>query len=149
MISIEAHRVSIGRFSGKARFISLHHTWKNIDHVGTVLFIFLLALMQIILYGLVFTTVYVHFDFIIALLFIPLKYGSEYWIVKHIFESLCDSIENMAQTKLMRNPTPPSGNKAPTLIPCSCLDTLVLDGRCKFLSTTSVLDGGNGEPLLI
>ena len=41
----------------------------------------------------------------------------------------------------MRNSSPPKGIKVHALIPCTYLDTFVLDGRCN-LNTYSVLDGG-------
>ena len=62
MISIEAHRAAIGRFSRKARSITQIDACSKAQWIDTILFIFLTTLFQLISYGLVLTAIHVFFD---------------------------------------------------------------------------------------
>ena len=147
MMSIETHRAAIGRFTGKARYISKNNANKNVKWVDTALLMFLLIFFQIIVYetfvftmisslstpSVIFTMYYGLFIIppyvFIALLMIIIAHLISSWFIKN------------SEIKLTRDPSPPKGIKVGTLIPCTYLDTFVLDGRCN-LNTYSVLDGG-------
>ena len=144
MISIEAHRAAIGRFSRKARSITQIDACSKAQWIDTILLIFLTTLFQLISYGLVLTTIHVFFDYTIALSIVAIAYGWSYLIVKGICNLLCITIRNMSKrNKLMKNHLPQQENKVDPLIPCNYLDTFVSDGRCKYLDANFVLDNGD------
>ena len=132
MISIEAHRAAIGRFTGKARVIKQTNTINNVQWIDTALLIFFMILLQIILYSLLVTTT-------LTLIFIP------YHIILLLIFTTANNLSNWFRKKsklqLMRNSSPPKGVKVHALIPSTYLDTFVLDGRCN-LDAYFVLDGG-------
>ena len=145
MISIEAYRAAIGRFSRKSRYIS--YTGKSEKKEwGDVAFFIFLAYLQVVLYGLVISTISVYFSYIMLFLTVAVTYGYSYWIVKNGCDLLCITIQKLVKrNELMSKPAPPNGVKVHTLIPCNYLGTYVFDGRCNCLDTTFVLDGGAGE----
>ena len=57
MISIEAYRASIGRFSGKAKCLSQAKACRNLEGIDPALLLFLVMLLEVLLYGLIFMTV--------------------------------------------------------------------------------------------
>ena len=145
MTSIEAHRAAIGRFSRKAKCFSLSNTLKKNELVDVVLFMFLVTLWLVTLYGLVLTTMHQYFHYIAFFLMVTVMYSYSLWILKNTSDILCANVEKMARTELMRAPSP-SGIKDFPLTPCIYLDTYVVDGRFKYLDT-SVLDDGYWKPL--
>ena len=81
MISIEAYCAAIGRFSGKARYVSQTNAFKKVEWVDTTMFLFLLTLLQVVLYGLVITTMYVYFIYFMAFLIWPvLDVNDNLWV---------------------------------------------------------------------
>ena len=70
MISIEAYRAAIGRFSRKAKYSSLSSASKKDQCMDAVLFIFLVTLWLLVLYGLVFTTMYEYNYYMISFLMV-------------------------------------------------------------------------------
>ena len=143
MISIEAYFSAIGRFTGKARRISGTNAFHKVEWGDMTLFLFLMTFLQVILYGLVVTTMYVCFYYFMAFLMLTITYGYSYLMIYHGSELLSMTFLKMAKRSvLMRKPSPPKGIEVRTLIPCNYLDTFVLDGRCKYLDTL-VLDGGD------
>ena len=143
MISIEAYRAAIGRFSGKVRCILPANAYKKTEWVDSMLFIVLLTVIQIVLYGSFLATLYVYFAHFMRLFAVIIAYSYSFWTVKHGSDILCASFQKIARrNELMRNPSPPKGIRAGPLIPCNYLDTFMLGGRCKYLDATFVLDGG-------
>ena len=142
MISIEAYRACIGRFSGKARFISQSTAFKKVElHNST--FVLLLMLLQLVIYGLVVLTIYLFYIYWIALMLLSVTYGYSYWIIKQGSEMLWITFHKIAKRReLMRKPSLPI--KGQPLIPGNYLNTFVFDGRCNDLSA-SVLDGRDGK----
>ena len=72
MITIEAYRSAVGRFSGKAKIISNARANKNMNYTNDVLLILILSFIQLALYGLVLAVMHAGFYFILALLMITL-----------------------------------------------------------------------------
>ena len=64
MISIEAYRASIGRFSGKAKFLSQRKACLKSEGIDPALLLLFVMLLEVVLYGLIFTTndhlLYIH-----------------------------------------------------------------------------------------
>ena len=142
MISIEAHRAAIGRFSGKAKSLSLPGTLEKNQFIDVVFFIFLVKLWLITLYGLVLTIVHQYFYYITFFVMVTLIYCYSMWIFKQTSDILCTTVEKMTRiNELMRAPSPSKAIKDSPLTPCNYLDTYVLDGRSKHLDTC-VLDDG-------
>ena len=107
MISIEAHRAAIGRFSRKAMSYSLSSTLKKSEVVDVVLFMFLVTLWLVTLYGLVVTTMHQYFHYINFFLMITLMYSYSLWILKKTLDFLCITVEKMSKrNELMRVPSP-------------------------------------------
>ena len=148
MISIEAHRASIGRFSRKVKYSSsLSSTLKKNEFVDVALFILLLTILLVALYGLVLITLYKCYPFIDVILMVVSIYSSLFCMIRNTSDILSTTFEKMArQNELMRAPMPSKEIKDFPLIPCSYLNTFVMDGRCKYLDT-SVLDDGYWEGL--
>ena len=147
MISIEAYRAAIGRFSRKAKYSSLFSTSMRDQCVDAVHFIFLVTLWLLVLYGLVLTTMYVYFHYMISFLIVVSIYSYSFWLIKESSDILSTSVEKMAKRcELMKAPIPSTGTKASALVPCNYLDTFLVDGRCKYLDA-SVLDDGYWECL--
>ena len=147
MISIEAYRAAIGRFSRKANCSSLFSTSMRDQCVDAVHFIFLVTLWLLVLYGLVLTTMYEYFHYMISFLIVVSIYSYSFWLIKESSDILSTSVEKMAKRcELMKAPIPSSGTKVSTLVPCNYLDTFLVDGRCKYLDA-SVLDDGYWECL--
>ena len=145
MISVEAYRAAIGRFSRKASYISCYSASKERKWIDIVFFIFL-SFLQVLLYGLVVTTLIAYFSYIMLFLMLSIIYGYSYFIVKTSSDMLCTTIQRITKrNELMCKPAPPIGVKGHTLIPCNYLDTYVFDGRCSCLDTIFVLDGGAGQ----
>ena len=142
MTSIEAHRAAIGRFSRKAKSYSLSSTSKKNEFVDFLLFLFLVTLWLMTLYGLVLTIMHHYFDYITFFVMVTLVYLYSLFIVKKTSDNLCATVEIMGRrNELMRAPSPSKGIKDFSLTPCNYLDTFVFDGRCKYLDA-SVLDNG-------
>ena len=141
MTSIEAHRAAIGRFSRKAKSYSLSSALKKNQFVDVVLFLFLVTLWLITLYGLVLTIMHQYFHYITFILMVALIYSYSIWILKQTSDLLSATMENMAKSELMRAPSPSKGIKDFSLTPCNYLDTYVLDGRCKYLDASALDDG--------
>ena len=104
--------------------------------------------LELVFYGLIVTTMFFSFVYMMALLMLMVTYGYSYWIIKHISVLISITIQKKTKIELMRDPSPPNEIKVHPLIPCTYLDTFLLDGRCKYLDTTLVLDGGVGETRL-
>ena len=142
MMTIEAHRAAIGRFSRKAKTCSLSSALKKNQVVDFLIFMFLVTLWLITLYYLVLTTMHQYFVQITFFLMVTLMYSYSMWIFKQSSDILCATIEKMARkNELMRLSSPSKGIKDFALTPCNYLDTFVVDGRCKYLHT-AVLDDG-------
>ena len=147
MLSIEAHRAAIGRFSRKAKFYSRSSALKKSECIEVTLFMFLVTLWLVTLYGLVLSTMHQYFHYISFFLMVALIYSYSLWILKKTSEILCATVEKTARRdELMRAPSPSKGIKVFSLVPCNYLDTFVVDGRSKYLDT-SVLDDGYWECL--
>ena len=56
MVSIEAHRAAIGRFSGKARYLSQANACKKLEWIDTALLLIMIIFLELFFYGLVVTT---------------------------------------------------------------------------------------------
>ena len=143
MISIEAHRAAIGRFSRKAMSFSLiSSAMKKTECPDILLFMYLVTLWLMTLYTLVLTAMYEYYHYIIFFVMVASMYSYSLWIVKRTCDIFCATVEKMARRNdLMRASIPSKGIKVFPLIPCNYLDTYVFDGRCKNLDT-SVLDDG-------
>ena len=114
MISIEAYQAAIGKFWIKARYMTYNGASKNKQWVDVAIFIFLIIL-QVVLYGLVVTTLSVYFNYMMLFLMIAITYGYSYWIVKNSSDLLCTTIQKMAKrNELMSKPAPPIGVKGHT-----------------------------------
>ena len=147
MISIEAYRAAIGRFSRKAKYSSLSSTSKKDQCVDVLVFIFLVTLWLLVLYGLVLTTMYEYFHYMILFLIVVSIYTYSFWIIMKCSDILSTTHEKMAKRcELMKSPRPSQGTKVFSLVPCNYLDTFLVDGRCKYLDA-SVLDDGYWEYL--
>ena len=146
MISIEAYRAAIGRFSRKSKNFSQFSASKKDLCVDAILFIFLVTLWLLVAYGLVLTTMYEYYHYMLSFLMIASIYSCSFWIVKKSSDILSTTFEKMARYELMKAPTPSKGTKVSSLVPCNYLDTFLVDGRCKYLDT-SVLDDGYWECL--
>ena len=145
MISIEAHRASIGRFSGKAKYLSPTKSCQNLKGIDPALLLFLAMLLEVLLYGLIFMTMIICFSYIAALLMLTVAYGYSFWILKSCSELLSLTLQKVVKNaEVMRDPSRPEGIKVHPLIPCSYLDNIVLHGSCKFLDA-SALDGRDEE----
>ena len=145
MISIEAYRASIGRFSGKAKYLSQAKACQSLKGIDPALLLFLVMLLEVLLYGLIFMTMIVCFSYITALLMLIVAYGYSLWIVKCCSELLSLTVQKVVKnTELMGDPSRPDGIKVHPLIPCSYLDNIVLHGSCRFLDA-SALDGRDVE----
>ena len=106
MISIEAHRAAIGRFSRKKSY-SLSSAMKKNECIDIVLLLFLVTLWLITLYGLVLTTMHQYFHYINFFLMITLMYSYSLWILKKTLDFLCITVEKMSKrNELMRVPSP-------------------------------------------
>ena len=141
MISIEAHRAAIGRFSGRARKTNNKNIHNNGKWVNMALLLFFMMFLPVILYGLFVMTTYVFSDFL--LFFVPflLTYGNLILIIGLCSDLVAIKVEKINRSVLMRKPSLPKGIEVRTLIPCCYLDTFVqIDCRCKYLDTF-VLDG--------
>ena len=137
MVSIEAHRAAIGRFSRKTKSYSLSSALKKNECIDIVLLLFLVTLWLITLYGLVLTTMHQCFHYINFFLMITLMYSYSLWILKKTSDFLCITVEKISRrNELMRVPIPSKGIKDFPLTPCNYLDTYVLDGRSKYLDTS-------------
>ena len=144
MISIEAHRTAIGRFSGKARYHSRTIACKS-GCIDLMCFMIILMLLELLIYGAFVMTLFFLFNYIIAFLMLTLSYGYSYLVIKHGTGILCTMMRTLAKTELTRmdsssppNGIPngfPNGIKDQPLIPCSYLSTFVFDGRGKHLNT--------------
>ena len=145
MISIEAYRASIGRFSGKAKYLSQAKACQSLKGIDPALLLFLVMLLEVLLYGLTFMTMIVCFSYITALLMLIVAYGYSLWIVKCCSELLSLTVQKVVKnTELMGDPSRPDGIKVHPLIPCSYLDNIVPHGSCRFLDA-SALDGRDEE----
>ena len=145
MISIEAYRASIGRFSGKAKYLSQAKACQSLKGIDPALLLFLVMLLEVLLYGLTFMTMIVCFSYITALLMLIVAYGYSLWIVKCCSELLSLTVQKVVKnTELMGDPSRPDGIKVHPLIPCSYLDNIVPHGSCRFLDA-SALDGRDVE----
>ena len=145
MISIEAHRASIGRFSWKAKYLSQTKSCQNLKGVDSALLLFLVMLLEIVMYGLIFMTTIVFFTYIATLLMLTVTYGYSFWIVKSCSELLSLTVQKLVKnTEPMRDPSRPDGTKVHPLIPCTYLNNVVVHGRCEFLDA-SALDGRDVE----
>ena len=82
MISIEAYRASIGRFSGKAKFLSQRKACLKSEGIDPALLLFLVMLLEVVLYGLIFMTMIIFYTYIMALFMMTVTYGYSFWIVK-------------------------------------------------------------------
>ena len=146
MISIEAHRAAIGRFTGKSRIITQTNTINNVQWIDLALFVVFMILIQIILYSLLIATILTLIFTALTLIFTTLTLiFIPYHIILLLVLTTANNLSNWFRKKskleLMRNSSPPKGVKVHALIPCTYLDTFVLDGRCN-LDTYSVLEGG-------
>ena len=129
---MEAHRAAIGRFSRKTKPYSLSSALKKNECIDIVLFLFLVTIWMIALYGLVITIMHQYFQYINFILMITLIYSYSLWILKNTSDFLSITVEKMARrNELMRVPSPSKGIKDFPLTPCNYLDTYVLDGRSK------------------
>ena len=101
------------------------------DIIDITLFLFLVTFLQVILYGIFLTTMYVYFTEFMKFLILTMTYGYSCWIVYHSSELLSLTFRKMSKkNELMRKPSLPKGTtKVHTLVPCSYLYTFVLDGR--------------------
>ena len=107
-----------------------------------ILFIFLVTLWLLVAYGLVLTTMYEYYHYMLSFLMIASIYSYTFWIVKKSSDIMSTTVEKMAKRyELMKAPTPSKGTKVSSLVPCKYLDTFLVDGRCKYLDA-SVLDDG-------
>ena len=79
MISIEAYRASIGRFSGKAKCLSQAKACRNLKGIDPALLLLLVMLLEVLLYGLIFMTMIVCFSYITALLMLTVAYGYSFY----------------------------------------------------------------------
>ena len=146
MISVEAYRAAVGRFSRKPRCITQAKALKREGCIDAIFLVLCLTLVQLVFYGLFITTIHACLDFIMPLSIVTSVYCYSYWMIKHTCSILCITFKRMSKrNELMRIPSPPKGVKVPTLIPCNYLDTFVLDGRCKCLDVTIALDCGGWE----
>ena len=107
MISIEAYRAAIGRFSRKSNNYSQSSPSKKDLCVDAILFIFLVTLWQLVAYGLVLTTMYEYYHYILSFLMIASIYSYSFWIVKMSSDILSTTVEKMAKRcELMKVPSP-------------------------------------------
>ena len=156
--SIESYRAAIGRYSGRAKYISKKSNMQKVPWTD-MLILFLVVLLLVILYATVIALMYSCFYYFMTLCFLTLMYGYSYLILYQGSELMSMSLHKIVKrNELKRKPSLPKGFKVATLIPCNYLDTLVLDGRCKrkciskckcictcnYLDT-SVLDGRVGK----
>ena len=106
MISIEAHRASIGRFSGKAKYLSQTKSCQNLKGIDPTLLLFLIMLLEVLVYGLIFMILNVFFTYIAALLMLTVTYGYALWIIKSCSELLSLTFRKVVKsTELMRDPS--------------------------------------------
>ena len=145
MISIEAHRASIGRFSGKAKCLSATNACRKSEGIDPALFLFLVVIFEVVLYGLTFGAIMIFSTYIIALLMLTLTYGYSFWILKQISDILSMITPKIAKTELMTVSSLPNVIRARPLIQCSYLDMPVLEGRLEYLEAIPVLDGRDEE----
>ena len=128
--SIESYRAAIGRFSGKARYVSQNKTFQKVGWVDVTLFLFVLTFLQLLSYVVIVTTMYAYLTEFVALMMLTITYGYSCLIVYQGSELLSRTFEKLAKkNELMRKPSLPLGTKVRTLVPCSYLHTFVLDGR--------------------
>ena len=136
---------------------------RNVQWLDVTLFIFLLTLFQILVYGSVVMMMHMHFILCVKFIMLIVAYGYSYWILKHCSEIIFFTFRKISKrNELMMNPKvtselslPPHGStsdpcivKVHPLIPCSYLDTFVIDGRCEYLdkyNSVPVLDGRDGK----
>ena len=112
MISIEAYRASIGRFSGKAMYLSQRKACRKSEGIDPALILFLVMLLEVVLYGLIFMTTIIFYKYIMALFMITVTYGYSFWIVKCCSELLSLTLRKMVKnTELMSHPVLDIGNE--------------------------------------
>ena len=126
MISIEAYRASIGRFSGKAKYLSQAKACQSLKGIDPALLFFLAVLLEIVMYGLIFMTTIVFLTYIATLLMLTVTYGYSFWIAKSCSELLSLTVQKLVKnTELMTDPSRPDGIKVHPLIPCTYLNNVV------------------------
>ena len=123
--------------------------FKKVEWIDITLLLFLLTFLQVILYGLVVTTMYVYFPYFLTFLMLAIPYGHLCFIIYLVFELLLIALRKIAKSvELTRLPSLPKGIEVHTsipgmiattvchddLIPCRYLHTfpVVVDGRCKY-----------------
>ena len=112
MISIEAYRASIGRFSGKAKFLSQRKACLRSEGIDPALLLFLVMLLEVVLYGLIFMTMIIFYTYIMALFMMTVTYGYSFWIVKCGSELLSLTVQKMVKnTELMSHPVLDNGSE--------------------------------------
>ena len=84
MISIEAHRAAIGRFSGKAKYLSWTKACRKSEGIDPLILLLLVMILQIVLYGLTVIAITIFSTYMIALLMLAVTYGYSFWILKLI-----------------------------------------------------------------
>ena len=116
MISIEMHRAAIGRFSRGVKYFSFAGASKKKEWIQDAFFLFIFTFLQLALYKLVFTIMYVFFNYILSFLMVGLMYGYSYWILKHISKLLSITVKLMAtNTVLVNAPSLLNGIEVPSL----------------------------------
>ena len=112
MISIEAHCASIGRFSGKAKYLSQTKSCQNLKGIDPTLLLFLVMLLEVLVYGLIFMILNVFFTYIAALLMLTVTYGYSLWMMKSCSELLSLTLQKVVKNaEVMRDPSRPEGSR--------------------------------------
>ena len=125
--SVVAYRSAVGRFSASgSRCMTRGKTSRETEWVHLALFVCILAMLQVALYGLVVVIAYTCFIYCVAFLAVIATYGCSCFLLRYGCEIVSRKFRNVAKgSALMRTPKG-------SLVPCSYLDTFVLDGRCRY-----------------
>ena len=95
MVSIEAHRAAIGRFSGKARYLSQANACKKLEWIDTALLLIMIIFLELFFYGLVVTTMIFFYIYIMALLMFIAAYCYSCWIIKECSALVALTVQQM------------------------------------------------------